>query len=102
MTGDEVVLDGAFLWDRVHIADNVDISHSVICDEAEVKEKVKLKPHCVLSSQVSCIYVCSAFCLSWQVTRLRLDHARIQGYSEPFCRGRGYAAAPTFFFLLFG
>lgn len=50
--GDEVTLDGAFLWDGVHVADNVQIHHSVICDEAEVKEKVKLKPHCVLSSQV--------------------------------------------------
>uniref|UniRef100_A0A8C4P351 Translation initiation factor eIF2B subunit epsilon n=1 Tax=Dromaius novaehollandiae TaxID=8790 RepID=A0A8C4P351_DRONO len=50
--GDRVILDGAFLWDRVHIADNVEICHSVICDEAEVKEKVKLKPCCVLSSQV--------------------------------------------------
>ncbi|XP_055579715.1 translation initiation factor eIF-2B subunit epsilon [Falco cherrug] len=50
--GDKVILDGASLWDRVHIADNVEICHSVICDEAEVKEKVKLKPRCVLSSQV--------------------------------------------------
>lgn len=46
-------MDGAVLWDRVHIADNVEIHHSVVCDEAEVKEKVKLKPRCVLSSQVS-------------------------------------------------
>lgn len=76
MAGDKVNLDGAFLWDRVHIADNVEICHSVVCDEAEVKERVKLKPHCVLSSQVSCIYLSSAFCLSWQFTRLTLDHAR--------------------------
>uniref|UniRef100_A0A8B9BKZ1 Translation initiation factor eIF2B subunit epsilon n=1 Tax=Anser brachyrhynchus TaxID=132585 RepID=A0A8B9BKZ1_9AVES len=50
--GDKVVLDGAFLWDNVQIADNVEIFHSVVCDNAEVKEEVKLKPHCVLSSQV--------------------------------------------------
>lgn len=53
MTGDKVTLDGAVLWDRVHVADNVEIHQSVICDAAEVKEKVKLKPRCVLSSRVS-------------------------------------------------
>lgn len=46
-------MDGTVLWDRVHIADGVEIHHSVICDEAEVKEEVKLMPRCVLSSQVS-------------------------------------------------
>ncbi|XP_039344682.1 translation initiation factor eIF-2B subunit epsilon [Mauremys reevesii] len=50
--GDEVILDGAFLWNGVHIADHVEIRQSIVCDEAEVKEKVKLNPHCVLTSQV--------------------------------------------------
>ncbi|XP_048720064.2 translation initiation factor eIF2B subunit epsilon [Caretta caretta] len=50
--GDEVILDGAFLWNGVHIADRVEIWQSIVCDEAEVKEKVKLNPHCVLTSQV--------------------------------------------------
>ena len=80
----------------MHIADNVEICHSVICDEAEVKEKVKLKPHCVLSSQVSCIYVSSAFCLSWQVTRLRLDHTRMQSFPEPFAEGGNMPLLPPF------
>ncbi|XP_030430858.1 translation initiation factor eIF-2B subunit epsilon [Gopherus evgoodei] len=50
--GDEVILDGAFLWNGVHVADHVEIRQSIVCDEAEVKEKVKLNPHCVLTSQV--------------------------------------------------
>ncbi|XP_005284087.2 translation initiation factor eIF2B subunit epsilon [Chrysemys picta bellii] len=50
--GDEVILDGAFLWNGVHVADRVVIRQSIVCDEAEVKEKVKLNPHCVLTSQV--------------------------------------------------
>lgn len=62
-------MDGAFLWDGVHIADNVQIQHSVICDEAEVKEKVKLKPHCVLSSQVSMFLV--FFLLSLAISEYR-------------------------------
>lgn len=77
-------MDGAFLWDGVHVADNVQIHHSVICDEAEVKEKVKLKPHCVLSSQVT--YVCFYFAF--------LSHTRIQAYSGHFLRGVGMLLLP--------
>ncbi|XP_029471676.1 translation initiation factor eIF-2B subunit epsilon [Rhinatrema bivittatum] len=50
--GDNVVLDGAHIWDGVHIADNVEIRQSIVCDGVEVKKKVKLNPHCVLTSRV--------------------------------------------------
>lgn len=53
MAGDEVVLDGAFLWNGVRIGDHVKIQQSIVCDEAEVKKGVTLNPRCVLTCQVS-------------------------------------------------
>ncbi|XP_060623336.2 translation initiation factor eIF2B subunit epsilon [Anolis sagrei] len=50
--GDEVVLDRAFLWNGVSVADGVTIRQSIVCDEAVVKKGVTLNPHCVLTSQV--------------------------------------------------
>uniref|UniRef100_A0ACB8FB87 Translation initiation factor eIF-2B subunit epsilon n=1 Tax=Sphaerodactylus townsendi TaxID=933632 RepID=A0ACB8FB87_9SAUR len=51
--GDEVILDGAFLWNGVRVGDHVKIQQSIVCDEAEVKKGVTLKPRCVLTSQVA-------------------------------------------------
>uniref|UniRef100_A0A8C6WDG3 Translation initiation factor eIF2B subunit epsilon n=1 Tax=Nannospalax galili TaxID=1026970 RepID=A0A8C6WDG3_NANGA len=50
--GDNVVLDRAYLWQGVRVADGAQIYQSVLCDNAEVKERVTLKPHSVLTSQV--------------------------------------------------
>ncbi|XP_019358948.1 PREDICTED: translation initiation factor eIF-2B subunit epsilon [Gavialis gangeticus] len=50
--GDRVILDGALIWNRVNVANDAEIRESLVCDEAEVKESVKLKPRCVLTSQV--------------------------------------------------
>lgn len=43
----------------MHIASNVVISQSVVCDKAEVKEGVKLNKQCVLAYNVSnaCIVI---------------------------------------------
>lgn len=60
MTGDRVILDGALIWNGVKVANDAEIRESLVCDEAEVKESVKLKPRCVLTSQVSCFHVCRA------------------------------------------
>nr|KAF6477459.1 eukaryotic translation initiation factor 2B subunit epsilon [Molossus molossus] len=50
--GDNVVLDQAYLWQGVRVAAGAQIHQSLLCDNAEVKEQVILKPHCVLTSQV--------------------------------------------------
>ncbi|NP_001403931.1 translation initiation factor eIF2B subunit epsilon isoform 2 [Mus musculus] len=50
--GDNVVLDQAYLWQGVRVAAGAQIHQSLLCDRAEVKERVKLKPYCVLTSQV--------------------------------------------------
>ncbi|ERE76668.1 translation initiation factor eIF-2B subunit epsilon-like protein [Cricetulus griseus] len=50
--GDNVVLDRAYLWQGVRVASGSQIHQSLLCDKAEVKERVTLKPHCVLTSQV--------------------------------------------------
>lgn len=50
--GDNVVLDQAYLWQGVQVAAGAQIHQSLLCDRAEVKERVILKPHCVLTSQV--------------------------------------------------
>lgn len=50
--GDNVVLDQAYLWQGVRVAAGAQIHQSLLCDRAEVKERVILKPHCVLTSQV--------------------------------------------------
>ncbi|XP_054569771.1 translation initiation factor eIF-2B subunit epsilon isoform X2 [Eptesicus fuscus] len=50
--GDNVVLDQAYLWQGVRVAAGAQIHQSLLCDNAEVKEQVTLKPHCVLTSQV--------------------------------------------------
>ncbi|XP_076973838.1 translation initiation factor eIF2B subunit epsilon [Tamandua tetradactyla] len=50
--GDNVVLDQAYLWQNVRVADGAQIHQSLLCDNAEVKERVILKPRCVLTSQV--------------------------------------------------
>lgn len=52
-TGDKVILDHAYIWNNVHIASNVAISQSVVCDKAEVKEGVTLNKQCVLAYNVS-------------------------------------------------
>lgn len=56
--GDNVTLDHAYIWNNVHIASNVMISQSLVCDKAEIKEWVKLNKQCVLAYNVSnaCIY----------------------------------------------
>ncbi|KAM5293120.1 translation initiation factor eIF2B subunit epsilon isoform 2-T2 [Ctenodactylus gundi] len=50
--GDNVVLDQAYLWQGVKVAAGAQIHQSLLCDNAEVKERVILKPRCVLTSQV--------------------------------------------------
>lgn len=50
--GDNVVLNQAYLWQGVRVAAGSQIHQSLLCDKAEVKERVTLKPHCVLTSQV--------------------------------------------------
>lgn len=50
--GDNVVLDQAYLWQGVRVATGAQIHQSLLCDNAEVKEKVILEPRCVLTSQV--------------------------------------------------
>lgn len=50
--GDNVVLDQAYLWQGVRVAARAQIHQSLLCDNAEVKERVTLKPRCVLTSQV--------------------------------------------------
>ncbi|GAB1300110.1 Translation initiation factor eIF-2B subunit epsilon [Apodemus speciosus] len=50
--GDDVVLDQAYLWEGVRVAAGARIHQSLLCDRAEVKERVTLKPRCVLTSQV--------------------------------------------------
>ena len=50
--GDNVVLDQAFLWQGVRVAARAQIHQSLLCDNAEIKENVTLKPRCVLTSQV--------------------------------------------------
>uniref|UniRef100_H0XEQ4 Translation initiation factor eIF2B subunit epsilon n=1 Tax=Otolemur garnettii TaxID=30611 RepID=H0XEQ4_OTOGA len=50
--GDNVVLDQAYLWQGVRVAAGAHIHQSLLCDNAEVKEQVTLKPYCVLTSQV--------------------------------------------------
>jgi len=50
--GDNVVLDQAYLWRGVRVAAGAQIHQSLLCDNAEVKEQVTLKPRCVLTSQV--------------------------------------------------
>lgn len=52
-TGDNVKLDHAYIWNNVHIASNVVISQSVVCDKAEVKAGVTLNKQCVLAYNVS-------------------------------------------------
>lgn len=52
-TGDDVNLDHAYIWSNVHIASNVVISQSVVCDKAEVKTGVTLNQQCVLAYNVS-------------------------------------------------
>lgn len=52
-TGDNVILDHAYIWNNVHIASNVVISQSVVCDKTQVKEGVTLNKQCVLAYNVS-------------------------------------------------
>lgn len=47
-----MVLDHAYVWNNVHIASNVVISQSVVCDRAEVKAGVTLGRQCVLAYNV--------------------------------------------------
>ncbi|XP_027731171.1 translation initiation factor eIF-2B subunit epsilon [Vombatus ursinus] len=50
--GDNVLLDQAYLWQGVRVASGAQIRQSLLCDHSEVKERVTLKPRCVLTSQV--------------------------------------------------
>ncbi|XP_068945416.1 translation initiation factor eIF2B subunit epsilon [Petaurus breviceps papuanus] len=50
--GDNVLLDRAYLWQGVRVASGAQIHQAVLCDHSEVKERVTLKPRCVLTSQV--------------------------------------------------
>ncbi|XP_038603499.1 translation initiation factor eIF-2B subunit epsilon [Tachyglossus aculeatus] len=50
--GDNVVLDQAHLWRGVRVATGAQIHQSLLCDFAKVKERVTLRPRCVLTSQV--------------------------------------------------
>lgn len=56
VTGDNVNLDHAYIWNNVHIASNVVISQSVVCDKVEVKTGVTLNKQCVLAYNVSNMY----------------------------------------------
>ncbi|MEQ2203222.1 hypothetical protein XENOCAPTIV_027041 [Xenoophorus captivus] len=51
--GDDVTLDHAYIWNDVHIASNVVIRQSVVCDQAEVKAGVTLNKQCVLAYNVA-------------------------------------------------
>lgn len=63
-------MDHAYIWNNVQLGANVVISHSVVCDKAEVKEGVKLNKQCVLAYNVSskyrrdCKYLPWDFCVS--------------------------------------
>lgn len=57
-TGDNVILDHAYIWNNVHIASNVVINQSVVCDKAEIKEGVTLNKQCVLAYNVSSVSHC--------------------------------------------
>jgi len=48
-----VTLDHAYIWSNVHIASNVAINQSLVCDNAEIKEGVKLNKQCVVAYNVS-------------------------------------------------
>ncbi|KAM9005724.1 LOW QUALITY PROTEIN: translation initiation factor eIF2B subunit epsilon [Sarcophilus harrisii] len=50
--GDNVLLDRAYLWQGVRVASGAQIRQSLLCDHSEVKERVVLRPRCVLTSQV--------------------------------------------------
>uniref|UniRef100_A0A673LPX4 Translation initiation factor eIF2B subunit epsilon n=1 Tax=Sinocyclocheilus rhinocerous TaxID=307959 RepID=A0A673LPX4_9TELE len=49
---DSVTLDRAYIWNRVHIANDVKVKQSVICDNVEVKHRVVLNEQCVLAYNV--------------------------------------------------
>ncbi|KAK1797381.1 hypothetical protein P4O66_008745 [Electrophorus voltai] len=50
--GDGVVLDRAYIWNNVHIANDVTIRQSLICDGVRVKQGVTLNEQCVLAYNV--------------------------------------------------
>lgn len=52
-TGDDIILDHAYIWNNVHIASNVEIRQSVVCDKVVVKQGVLLNKQCVLAYDVS-------------------------------------------------
>ncbi|XP_016392857.1 translation initiation factor eIF-2B subunit epsilon-like [Sinocyclocheilus rhinocerous] len=52
LSGDSVTLDRAYIWNRVHIANDVKVKQSVICDNVEVKHRVVLNEQCVLAYNV--------------------------------------------------
>lgn len=51
-TGDNVRLEHAYIWNNVHIASDVVMNQSVVCDHAEVKAGVRLRQQCVLAYNV--------------------------------------------------
>lgn len=68
-TGDNVNLDHAYIWNNVHIDNNVVITQSVVCDRSEVKAGVRLNKQCVLAYNVSnaCIDVAALLNMDFTV-----------------------------------
>ncbi|KAG2462342.1 translation initiation factor eIF-2B subunit epsilon [Polypterus senegalus] len=50
--GDNVILDRAYIWNNVCIANDSQITQSILCDNVEVKVGVVLEKHCVLAFNV--------------------------------------------------
>lgn len=47
-----MTLERAYIWNKVHIANDVKVKQSVICDCVEVKHGVVLNDQCVLAYNV--------------------------------------------------
>ena len=52
-TGNDVTLDGAYVWDGVTIGDGCEVTMSILDDRVYLENKVTLKKGCVLGSGVS-------------------------------------------------
>ncbi|XP_074650422.1 translation initiation factor eIF2B subunit epsilon-like [Tubulanus polymorphus] len=50
--GEDVHLDGTFIWDNVTIEDNCHITQAVLCNNAVVKRDVNIEKGCILSYDV--------------------------------------------------
>lgn len=47
--GENVVIEGSYIWDNVEIEDGCKIHQSIICDRVKVKRNVTIKDGCILS-----------------------------------------------------